>query len=120
MEKCTFCIQRIRRTKRTAEREMGDSSAEAVLADPAFERSISPACVNACPTETLVFGDMFDMLSAVREGGRLPRPRNKAEEIVKHELEDGRGYRILEELGTNPSVIYLRKVDKETQEASHG
>ena len=120
MEKCTFCIQRIRRTKRTAVQAMGDSSAEAVMANPVFERSISPACVNACPTETLVFGDLFDMLSAKREGEKLPKPKNRAQEIVKHELEDGRGYRILEELGTHPSVIYLRKVDKETQEASHG
>ena len=90
------------------------------MANPVFERSISPACVNACPTETLVFGDLFDMLSAKREGEKLPKPKNRAQEIVKHELEDGRGYRILEELGTHPSVIYLRKVDKETQEASHG
>ncbi|MCE2458607.1 MAG: 4Fe-4S dicluster domain-containing protein [Dehalococcoidia bacterium] len=120
MEKCTFCIQRIRRTKRTAEQEIGNASAEAIMGDPVYERSISPACVNACPTETLVFGDLFDMLSAKREGERLPQPKNKAQEIVKRELDEGRGYRILEELGTHPSVIYLQKVDKEAQEASHG
>ena len=120
MEKCTFCIQRIRRTKRTAEQEIGNASAGAIMGDPVYERSISPACVNACPTETLVFGDLFDMLSAKREGERLPQPKNKAQEIVKRELDEGRGYRILEELGTHPSVIYLQKVDKEAQEASHG
>jgi molybdopterin-containing oxidoreductase family iron-sulfur binding subunit len=121
MEKCTFCIQRIRRTKRTAARDNGDTSAERILGDPELERALSPACVNACPTETLVFGDLFEMLSARRAGERLPKPKNKAQEIVKKELEEGRGYRILEEKGTNPSVIYLRKVDKESREAvSHG
>ena len=90
------------------------------MGDPVYERSISPACVNACPTETLVYGDLYDMLSARREGERLPQPKNKAQEIVKRELDEGRGYRILEELGTHPSVIYLQKVDKAAQEAAHG
>mgnify|MGYP003863614227 FL=1 len=57
MEKCTFCIQRIRRTKRDANVngfEIDDGS-----------RAINPACVNACPTEALVFGDMNDSNSKV-------------------------------------------------------
>ena len=56
-EKCTFCIQRIRRTKRDANVngfEIDDGS-----------RAINPACVNACPTEALVFGDMNDSNSKV-------------------------------------------------------
>ena len=120
MEKCTFCIQRIRRTKRTAAQDNGDTSAERIFGDAELERALSPACVNACPTDTLVFGDLFDMLSARRAGERrLPKPKNRAQEIVKRELEEGRGYRILEEKGTNPSVIYLRKVDPEADETVH-
>ena len=120
MEKCTFCIQRIRRTGREAVQKHGNKSGETIFEDPELERAINPACVNACPTETLVFGDLSEMLVARREGERLPRnPKNKAQAIVKKELEEGRGYRILEELGTNPSVIYLRKVDTEAEGAAH-
>ena len=103
MEKCTFCIQRIQRTKRTADKEGGDYKSEE------FERSLNPACVNACPTDTLAFGDLAD-------------PDSKASKMSKKEYaEDGRAYRLLENLGTNPSVIYLRKVDKHaSKEVAHG
>ena len=102
MEKCTFCIQRIRRTGRKADREGADAK------DEEFERSLNPACVNACPTETLVFGDLND-------------PDSKVAKIRERESEqEGRAYRLLESLGTNPSVIYLKKVDKTAEEVVHG
>ena len=93
MEKCTFCIQRIRRSTRDAAkegREVDDG-----------DRALNPACVNACPTETLVFGDLND-------------PDSKVTRLGKKEMEDGgRGYHLLGELGTEPNVIYLKKVDEE-------
>ena len=99
MEKCTFCIQRIRRTTREAARdgeEVQDGS-----------RELNPACVNACPTDTLVFGDLND------EDSKVSRLRQK-------EMGDGgRGYRLMEELGTEPNVLYLKKVDKKAKEPSH-
>ena len=92
MEKCTFCVQRIRRTTREAERD------GAYLTDN--DRALNPACVNACPTEALVFGD-------------LNQPESRVAKIQDRELrENGRGYHMLESLGTNPSVVYLKKVDK--------
>ena len=102
MEKCTFCIQRIRRTGRKADSEGAEST------DEQFERSLNPACVNACPTETLVFGDIND-------------PDSRVSKIRAKEMsEEGRGYTLLENLGTNPNVIYLKKVDEGAETVSHG
>jgi len=118
MEKCTFCVQRIRRTGRKAAQTGIDKS------DAELERGLNPACVNACPTQTLEFGDMIDVLTAVKEGTKLPdEPKSKAGAKVKKELEEdgGRGYRLREQLGTNPSVVYLRKVDEHRKEVvTHG
>jgi Fe-S-cluster-containing dehydrogenase component len=100
MEKCTFCVQRIRRTTREARRDGVE------VADG--DRALNPACVNACPTEALVFGDYNDRDSKV----------SKMRE--KEMQEEGRGYHMLESLGTNPSVVYLKKVDKNAKEVVHG
>ena len=96
MEKCTFCIQRIRRTTREGDAKDGD-------------RGLNPACVNACPTETLFFGNLND-------------PESKVSKKIEKEEHGGRGYRLLENLGTSPNVIYLKKVDKEAKELeeAHG
>ena len=97
MEKCTFCIQRIRRVSR----EAGDDGIED------GSRELNPACVNACPTETLYFGDLKDPES------KVSRMRDKETSA------DGRAYRLLEELGTEPNVFYLKKVDEEAKEPAH-
>ncbi len=122
MEKCTFCVQRIRRAGREAKRE-GVETSEKASTDEEFARSLNPACVNACPTETLFFGDMRDVLEAYRQGRSMPdQPLSKAGELAKRELENGgRGYFMLEGIGTSPSIVYLKKVDKEAEEAAeHG
>ncbi|MBI3925426.1 MAG: 4Fe-4S dicluster domain-containing protein [Armatimonadetes bacterium] len=84
MEKCTFCVQRIRRTELNAR----------VKGTVVEDGEIRPACVQACPTSALVFGDLFDPESAV---SRLL------------EVEASRTFRSLDdELDTRPHVIYLR------------
>lgn len=98
MEKCTFCVQRIRRNERESERD--NKTPEA--------RDINPACVNSCPTAALTFGDLNDPESGV----------SKLRE--SEEGDDGRAYRLLESYGTKPSVIYLKKVEKGTETVSHG
>ncbi len=80
MEKCTFCVQRIRRAQDTAKDEK-----RAVR-----DGEIKPACAQACPAKVIVFGDMSDENSEV---SRLAR--------------SSRGHRLLEELGTRPRVVYL-------------
>lgn len=85
MEKCTFCIQRIRQAKDRAKDDGGRRIRDG---------EVQPACVQTCPTEALVFGD-----------------RNDADSAVSQTLDNPRAYRILEELNTDPSVVYLMKVD---------
>jgi len=82
MEKCSFCIQRIRRATRT-------------VADRVPDGTFQPACVQACPTDALVFGDM-----------------NNADSKVAKLSEDKRHYQVLKALGTDPNVIYLKKVEE--------
>ena len=85
MEKCTFCIQRVRQAKDHAK----DDGRRRVR-----DGEVQPACVQTCPTEALVFGDRKD-----------PQSR------VSQMMNDPRAYRVLDQLNTLPSVVYLKKVD---------
>ena len=105
MEKCTFCVQRIRRSSREADKE-GEELQDG-------DRALNPACVNACPTEALMFGNLNDPESKVAKKAakelRGTTPARKG----------GRGYHLLDEFGTHPKVVYLKKYDKDAEEA-HG
>jgi hypothetical protein len=48
-------------------------------------------------------------------------PKSKVSVLKKKEFdgEHGRGYKLLEELGTDPNVIYLKKVDSKAKETTH-
>lgn len=83
MEKCSFCIQRIYTAKADAKVE------GRVVRDG----DIKPACAQSCPSEAIVFGDLND-------------PKSKVARLAKSE----RSYRVLSELGVQPSVHYLTKV----------
>ncbi|HEX9690682.1 MAG TPA: molybdopterin-dependent oxidoreductase [Gemmatimonadales bacterium] len=83
MEKCTFCVQRIRDKQHLAtleDRELRDGE-------------IRTACEQTCPADAIVFGDLNDPTSRVS--------RLAAEE---------RGYHVLESLNTRPAITYLKKV----------
>ena len=100
MEKCTFCIQRIRRSTRDANlegREIEDGA-----------RELNPACVNACPTDTLVFGDLNDSDSKVATMTARRRVSTAAATICSKSS------------APSPNVLYLKKVDKNAKEAAHG
>jgi len=85
MEKCTFCVQRIRQAKDHAK----DDGRRRIK-----DGEVQPACVQSCPTEALVFGD-----------------RKDADSKVSKSISDPRAYHVLEELNTLPSVVYLKKVE---------
>jgi Fe-S-cluster-containing dehydrogenase component len=82
MEKCTFCVQRIKAAELQAKAE------HRALRDGEF----SPACAQSCPPKALVFGDLNDSSSEV---SRLAR--------------SNRGTKLLGELGTRPNVTYLER-----------
>tara|TARA_B100001167_G_scaffold181609_1_gene138765 strand:- start:257 stop:562 length:306 start_codon:yes stop_codon:yes gene_type:complete len=100
MEKCSFCIQRIRRSTRESERDGVE------LEDG--DRGLNPACVNSCPTSALTFGDFND------EDSQVSQMKSDA-----MSGEHGRGYRLMDNLGTETNVIYLKKVD-DSVGAVHG
>lgn len=84
MEKCTFCIQRIRAGKDVAKDE------KRLVKDG----EITPACAQTCPTGAITFGNLKDPESAVSKLSKSDR-----------------AYRALNETqGTEPSVFYLRRV----------
>jgi len=107
MEKCTFCIQRIRVAKDKAQMEHRQ------LQDGEF----NPACVQTCPTGALAFGDLLHMFNA-----KYDVPESKVSGLWrKHQVELGksaqkkqnpelRGYRVFEALNTDPCIMYLERV----------
>ena len=102
-EKCTFCIQRLRRGQLQEERRGGGELNDRSLRSGNY----MPACVQACPTNALVFGDQNDVHSPVN-----PYFEDVNRYNIHHESErKTRGYRMLEDMNTKPSVIYLKKVD---------
>jgi molybdopterin-containing oxidoreductase family iron-sulfur binding subunit len=85
MEKCTFCIQRIVEGRNNARKE------NRVISDG----DIVTACQQVCPTEAIVFGDLKD-------------PNSKVNKL--REKDNKRKYRVLEELNTEPAIVYLKGI----------
>ncbi|MEP7346645.1 MAG: 4Fe-4S dicluster domain-containing protein, partial [Gemmatimonadaceae bacterium] len=84
MEKCTFCVQRIREAENLASLEKRDLAAN----------EFTTACAQACPSRAIVFGDAADPAWQVAQ-----------------QVGDKRGYHVFEELNTFTAVVYLRKVN---------
>lgn len=87
MEKCSFCIQRIVAAKVKARSE------NRLVRDGEF----SPACVQTCPVDALIFGNLKD-------------PKGRVARLVSQ----SRAYQVLGELNTKPGVIYLKKIIRST------
>jgi Fe-S-cluster-containing dehydrogenase component len=83
MEKCTYCVQRIR------EAEIREKVQERPLRDG----DVRTACEEACPAGAIVFGDIEDHASRVA-GLRA----------------DPRAYGALDDLGVQPRTQYLARL----------
>jgi len=83
MEKCSFCIQRIRETQKRAGLEQRSLHRDEVVT----------ACQQACPADAITFGDLNDDQSQVSQAMR-----------------NTRGYKLLAELNIKPRVSYLARV----------
>ncbi|WP_372679204.1 4Fe-4S dicluster domain-containing protein [Desulfosarcina sp.] len=83
MEKCSFCIQRIKDAHNVAKNENR----------PIRDGEVTPACAQTCPTGALTFGSLMD-------------PASRVSQLIK----DPRAYQVLGYLNTKPAVIYLKKV----------
>lgn len=87
VEKCTFCVHRVRNLReqcRAEERDLTDQDVRML-----------PACAQSCPADAIIFGDLNDPDSLVSRLSSGPR-----------------AYRLLEHIGTRPKVFFLGKDKK--------
>jgi Fe-S-cluster-containing dehydrogenase component len=82
VEKCTFCIHRLHKARELAKAEGRDFRPDEYV----------PACVQTCTGKARFFGDLDDPNSTVTRFAK-----------------SNRSFRLLEDEGTNPKVIYLRQ-----------
>jgi molybdopterin-containing oxidoreductase family iron-sulfur binding subunit len=82
VEKCTFCHHRLQEARERASWENRELGQEDYI----------PACVESCPAQAMYFGDLDNPHSEVSR--------------LRH---DWRAFALLEDLGTEPKVIYLRE-----------
>jgi molybdopterin-containing oxidoreductase family iron-sulfur binding subunit len=83
MEKCTYCVQRISHARIDAEKKDR----------PIHDGEVVTACQAACPSQAIMFGDLNDESSRVRQW--------RGEQ---------RDYALLAELNTRPRTTYLARL----------
>ena len=94
MEKCSFCVQRLMTAKVQAKNEGRDLK----------DGEAQPACMQSCPAQAIVFGDVQDPDSQ-----------------ISHAMRDPKRFLVLGELGIGPAVSYLTKIrNADSTEAKGG
>jgi len=84
IEKCSFCVQRLQDSKLESKKQQ----------DPTIVRNVKTACMQACPTNAIHFGNVND----------------KESEVSKARKDDNRTFYVLEQLHVLPNVSYLAKI----------
>ena len=86
IEKCSFCVQRLQETKLEAKKQQ----------NPTLVRNVKTACMQACPTHAISFGNVNDKQSDVYK--------------IRNVEQKHRSFYVLEQLHVLPNVSYLAKV----------
>ncbi len=86
IEKCSFCVQRLQESKLEAKKQQ----------DPKLVRNVKTACMQACPTHAISFGNVNDKESDVYK--------------IRNVEQKHRAFYVLEQLHVLPNVSYLAKV----------
>jgi molybdopterin-containing oxidoreductase family iron-sulfur binding subunit len=104
MEKCTYCVQRIKgaiiRQKRGQKQEVLESGKQSPDYQVSTETlripvdSVKTACQDACPAEAITFGNLLDEKASAM---------GRAKEL-------DRNYDLLHYIGTRPRTSYLARV----------
>jgi len=105
IEKCTYCVQRIRGAQRSAKLKDTQGRSEYVV-----DGGIVTACQQACPADAITFGDITDQKSKISVVRQSPRH-----------------YAMLEELNAKPRTTYMARIrnpnpalEAEAPEEAHG
>jgi Fe-S-cluster-containing dehydrogenase component/anaerobic selenocysteine-containing dehydrogenase len=84
IEKCSFCVQRLQESKLNAKKAQ----------DPSLIRNVKVACSQACPSDSITFGNVNDPQS----------------EVSKARGDKHRTFYVMEQLHILPNVSYMVKV----------
>ena len=93
IEKCSFCVQRLQESKLEAKKTQ----------DPSLVRNVKTACMQACPTNAISFGNVNDPQSDVSMARK----------------DDTRNFYVLEQLHVLPNVSYLAKIRNTDRPIGH-
>ena len=86
IEKCSFCVQRLQDSKLEAKKQQ----------NPSLVRNVKTACMQACPTHAISFGNVNDKESEVYK--------------IRNVDQKHRAFYVLDQLHVLPNVNYLAKV----------
>lgn len=105
IEKCTYCVQRIRGAQRSA--KLKDTAGRSEFVN---DGTLVTACQQACPSDAITFGDITDQKSKISAVRQSPRH-----------------YTMLDELNAKPRTTYLARIrnpnpalEAEAHEEAHG
>jgi MoCo/4Fe-4S cofactor protein with predicted Tat translocation signal len=95
IEKCSFCVQRLQESKLEAKKQQ----------DPTLVRNVKVACAQACPSNSIVFGDMNQVESEIYK--------------IRKQDQVNRTFYVMEQLHVLPNVSYLAKIRNTDREVNN-